>query len=179
MPVDIQSHLRNANYETSTQLKRAAWIVAATLFRASPRFLYSWRAALLRVFGAQIGRGVRLYPTVRVMFPWNLQIADDVVIGGDARLYSLAPIRIGSNVLISQGAHLCAGSHDHRQPHFPLILKPIIIEKGVWLAAECFVGPGVTVGSGAVVAARAVVVRDVPAGAVMAGNPARVVGTSP
>src|SRR5690606_896886 len=115
----------------------------------------------------------------RVMFPWNIEIADDVIIGWDARLYSLTTIRIADNVLVSQGAHLCAGSHDHRRANYPPVLKPVVVESGAWLAAECFVGPGVTVGAGAVVAARAVVARDVPAGAVVAGNPARQVGVSP
>lgn len=178
MPINIPQHLRNDNYPPSTQGRRLLWSLAQPLFRLSPRFLYGWRNALLRAFGATIGNGVRLYPSVHVMFPWNLQLGNDVVVGGGVRLYTLDRVQIGSNVLISQGAHLCAGSHDHRQSHFPLVLKPIVIESGTWLAAECFIGPGVTVGAGAVIAARAVVVRNVDPGKVVAGNPARVVGTS-
>jgi len=179
MPINIPQHLRNDNYPASTQGRRLAWSVAQIFFRLSPRFLYGWRNGLLRLFGATLGEHVRFYPSASVMFPWNLQVGDHVVVGGGVRLYSLARISLGSHVLISQGAHLCAGSHDHRQSHFPLVLKPIEVGDGCWLAAECFIGPGVTIGAGAVVAARAVVVRGVSAGAVVAGNPARVVGTSP
>lgn len=179
MPVDIQQHLQNANYPKSVLGRRLAWRLVAPFFHGSPRFLYGWRNLLLRSFGAKLGSGVRFYPSARVFHPWNLTVGDHVVIGPAANLYSLAEIRIEANVLISQGAHLCAGSHDHRQPNLPLILRPIVIESGVWLAAECFIGPGVTVRQGAVVGARAVVVRDVAAGRVVAGNPAREVGTSP
>lgn len=179
MSLNIPQHLRNDNYPASTQGRRLAWLFARMLFRGSPRFLYGWRNFLLRAFGARLGTGVRFYPSAEVMFPWNLVTGDHVVVGAGVRLYSLAPITLGSHVLVSQGAHLCAGSHDHRQDHFPLVLKPIVVGDGTWLAAECFIGPGVTVGAGAVVAARAVVVRSVAPGTVVAGNPARVVGTSP
>ncbi len=179
MPLNIPQHLRNDNYPASTQGRRLAWSLVQPLFRFSPRFLYGWRNALLRAFGATLGTGVRVYPTAEVMFPWNLDLGDHVVVGSGVRLYSLARITLGSHVLISQGAHLCAGSHDHRQSHFPLVLKPIVVRDHAWLAAECFVGPGVEIGAGAVIAARAVVVRNVAPGTVVAGNPARVVGTSP
>lgn len=179
MPVDVAQHLRNQNYPAGVQRRRALWAVAQVCFHWSPRSCYRWRALILRMFGARVGARVRIYPSVRIMFPWNLEIGDDSVIGWDVRLYALAPIRIASSVLISQGAHLCAGSHDHRQPHYPLVLKPIAIESGSWLAAECFIGPGVSIGAGSVVAARAVVMRSIPPRVVVAGNPAREVGTSP
>ncbi len=178
MPVDISQHLRNPNYPASVQRRRVLWACLQPFFRWSPRPCHGWRVMLLRWLGAKIGQRVQIYPSARVMFPWNLAIADDVIIGWEVRIYSLALISIADNVLISQGAHLCAGSHDHRQPNYPLVLKPVTVESGAWLAAECFIGPGVTVGAGAVVAARSVVVRDVPAGVVVAGNPARQVGHS-
>lgn len=179
MPINIARHLTNANYPACVQRRRVLWTCLRPFFRWSPRPLHGWRVMLLRLLGAQIGRRVQIYPTARVMFPWNLQVADDVIIGWDVNLYSLTTISIADNVLISQGAHLCAGSHDHRQEHYPLVLRPVRVESGAWLAAECFIGPGVTVGAGAVVAARAVAVRDVAPGAVVAGNPARQVGASP
>ena len=175
MPLDIGQHLRNQNYPASTQWKRVFWGVCAPLFRVSPDPLPGWRNLLLRLLGANIGRNVHIHPSVRVMFPWNLAIADNVVIGRDVKLYALAPIVVGHDVLISQGAHLCAGSHDYRQPNFPIAHAPIRIEPGTWIAADAFLGPGVTVGAGAVVAARAVVVKDVAAATVVAGNPARAV----
>lgn len=179
MPVHIPAHNRNDNYPPETHFRRLCWSLAKPLFRFSPRPLYAWRNWLLRRFGAHIGANVRLYPTTDIMFPWNLDLSHDVVIAWEVKLYSLALIRIEDNVLISQGAHLCAGTHDYRLPNLPLLLKPITIETGTWLAADCFIGPGVTVGRGAVVGARAVVVRDVPALTVVAGNPARPVGIVP
>lgn len=174
MGIDVRQHLANANYSRAILMRRVIWQVLAVPFRCSPRFCYGWRNFLLRLVGARIGRRVRIYPDARIMFPWNLTLGDDALINA-ANLYSLAPITIASDVMISQGAHLCAGSHDPRQPNFPLVLRPITIASGTWLAAECFIGPGVTVGAGAVVGARAVVMRDVPPGATVVGNPARVV----
>ncbi len=179
MPIDIRQHQRNDNYDAATFVRRILWGLAQPLFRWSPRHLNAWRRALLRVFGARVGARVVIYPSARVMYPWTLEIADDVVIAWGVNLYSLGPIHVGDNVLISQGAHLCSGTHDYRQPNYPLVRRPIVIESGTWLAAECFIGPGVTVGAGAVVGARAVVMRDVAPRAVVAGNPARVVGQTP
>ena len=175
MPIDIVQHLRNRNYPRATQLKRVAWAVCSPLFALSPGPLHAWRNFLLRRFGARIGRTVRIHPSTRIMFPWNLDLADHVVIGRDVNLYALAPIAIHPHVLVSQGVHLCAGSHDYRKPNFPIAHAPIEVQSGTWVAAEAFVGPGVTIGAGAVVAARAVVVRDVPPATLVAGNPARVV----
>src|SRR2546426_3685970 len=120
MPIDIVQHLRNENYPPSTQLKRVGWGLCGPLFRLSPPPVHGWRNLLLRLLGARIGRGVRIHSSVRVMFPWNLAIDDHVVIGRDANLYALAPIAIEHDVLVSQGAHLCAGSHDYRLPNFPI-----------------------------------------------------------
>jgi putative colanic acid biosynthesis acetyltransferase WcaF len=90
-------------------------------------------------------------------------------------LYALGRITIGPRAMVSQHAHLCAGSHDYRSPHFPLLRPPITVGADCWIAADAFVGPGVTVGDRAVVGARAAVFKDVPAGMVVGGNPARVI----
>jgi putative colanic acid biosynthesis acetyltransferase WcaF len=179
MPIDIVQHLRNQNYSSGTQLRRVLWGLCRPFFRLSPSPLYAWRNFLLRLQGARVGRGVRVHPSVRVMFPWNLSLAEHVVIGHEAKLYALAPIVIETNVLVSQGVHLCAGSHDYRRPNFPIAHAPIRIGAGTWLAAEAFIGPGVTVAAGAVVGARAVVMHDIDAAAVVVGNPARTVKTLP
>jgi putative colanic acid biosynthesis acetyltransferase WcaF len=177
MPIDIVQHLKNDNYSSATQSKRIVWGILRPLFRLSPAFCHGWRNFLLRSLGAQMGAGVRIHPSVRVMFPWNLRFGDHVVVGEGANLYALASITIESHVLVSQGAHLCAGSHDYRQPHFPIAHRPIRIERGTWIAAEAFIGPGVTIGAGAVVGARAVVLRDAAPGSVLVGNPAHVIKT--
>jgi putative colanic acid biosynthesis acetyltransferase WcaF len=175
MPIDIVSHLRNQNYPRSTQAKRLLWGLLKPLFRASPAVFHHWRSILLRTLGGRIGAGVRIHPSVQVMFPWNLTIDDHVVIGRDVKLYALAPISIASHVLISQGVHLCAGSHDYTQPHFPIAHLPICVESGAWIAADAFIGPGVTIGAGVVVGARAVVTRNVEPATLVAGNPAKLI----
>jgi putative colanic acid biosynthesis acetyltransferase WcaF len=146
------------------------------MFRISPRPLWGFRCALLRLFGAKIGKYVRLHPTVRISIPWNLVIEDGVGIGDESILYALGSITIGEAATVSQGAHICAGTHDFRDPDMPLMKQPVCVGSGAWICAEAFVGPGVTIGQMAVVGARAVVMRDVPAAAIMVGNPARQTG---
>lgn len=157
------------------KIGRVLWmLVQATLFRRSFHNWYLWRRVLLRCFGAKIGKNVRVRPTVRVEIPWRLDIDSDVAIGDFAILYSLGTIRIGRGATISQYAHLCAGTHDYTKPEFPLVCPPITIGEDCWVAADAFVGPDVTIGDRAIVGARATVVKDVPAGQIVGGNPARV-----
>ena len=127
---------------------------------------------VLRAFGAQVGPAVRIRRTVRIEMPWNLRIGEESSVGDHAILYSLGTITIGKLVSISQYAHLCAGTHDYTTRAMTLLRPPIVIEDEVWIAADAFVGPGVTVGARSVVAARAVVVKDVPPDQVVGGNPA-------
>jgi len=108
--------------------------------------------------------------------PWNLDIADEASVGDSAILYNLGLVTIGSRATISQHAHICAGTHDHRRVDMPLLKRPVTIGRGAWICADAYVGPAVTVGEMAVVGARAVIVRDVPPGAIVVGNPARAVG---
>jgi putative colanic acid biosynthesis acetyltransferase WcaF len=127
------------------------------------------------LFGADVGRDVHIYPSVKITIPWNLGIGDQAGIGDNAILYALGNIHIGRAATISQGAHLCAGTHDYNDPAMPLLKIPILVEDCAWVCADAFVGPGVTVGGHAIVGARAVVVKDVEAGAIVVGNPARQV----
>ena len=158
------------------KVKRVLWMmVRTTLFRTSFHNWYSWRRFLLRCFGAKIGTGVRIRPTAWVEIPWNLEIGDDSAVGDYAILYSLGRITIGRLVVVSQYAHLCAGTHDYTVRTFPLLRLPIKICDEAWVAADAFIGPGVTVGESSVVGARATVVKDVPPGQVVAGNPARFI----
>ncbi|WP_426955247.1 putative colanic acid biosynthesis acetyltransferase [Muricoccus radiodurans] len=152
------------------------WIVQALLVHPSPQVFYGWRRFLLRCFGARIGKGVLIRPSVQVTYPWKVEIGDWSWVGDDAKLYSLGPIKIGRNAVVSQGSHLCAGSHDHRDPRFTLIAKPITIEDQAWVAADAFIAMGVTVGAGAIVGARSVVLRNVPPMVIACGFPARVIG---
>lgn len=150
-------------------------MLAAPLFRFSPRILFGWRAFLLRCFGAKVGVRVHIYPSVRIVIPWNLRIGAESSVGEYAWIYNLGPVRIGSRATVSHRAHLCAGTHDYRQASLPLLRLPIEIGDDAWVCADAFVGPGVRIGEGAVVGAASVAVRDVPAWTVVAGNPAREV----
>jgi acetyltransferase-like isoleucine patch superfamily enzyme/glycosyltransferase involved in cell wall biosynthesis len=150
--------------------KRALWMLVRTIFfRPSFHNWYGFRSWLLRMFGAKMGRAVRIRPTAMVEVPWNLDLEDDVIIGDYAILYSLGKITIGRGTVVSQYAHLCAGTHDYTSRKFPLLRPPIVIGQDVWVAADAFVGPGVTVGDRAVIGARATVMRNVAADQVMVG----------
>lgn len=155
---------------------RLVWAAVRPLFfRWSPRLFYGWRNFVLRVMGAKIGNKVQVFPSARIMYPWLLEVGERSVISWDVKVYNPGKITIGKNTVISQYSHLCAATHNYTSPDFLLLKKPITIGDNVWIAADAFIGPGVSIQDGAVVAARAVVVHDVPARAVVAGNPARPV----
>ena len=177
--IDVAANRASRPWSRRETAARVAWALAGPLFRLSPRPLWGWRRALLRLFGARVGAGVHVHPTVRVTMPWNVSLDPLCAVGDGARLYALGPIRIGARATVSQGAHLCAGTHDLADPARPLVKAPIAVGADAWICADAFLGPGVTVGDGAVVGARAVAVRAVPAGARVAGNPARPIGAAP
>jgi putative colanic acid biosynthesis acetyltransferase WcaF len=173
--LDIAANRQASKYSSKEMLRRLLWGFGGLLFRFSPRPCFGWRRFILRCFGAKVGAYVNTYPSTRVYFPWNLTAGDWTAIGENALIYDLGPVTIGKKVTISHGAHLCAGTHDYRDPRMPLLKPPIRIEDQAWICADAFIGPGVVVGEGAVVGARAVLVEDVPPWTVVAGNPARFV----
>lgn len=175
MTLDISSNRNSKKYPLRELILRVLWSLVFPLFRFSPRLCWGWRRFLLRLFGANIGKRVNIFPSVRIFAPWHFVIGDDSSIGFDALIYNLGPITIGQRVTISQRAHLCAGSHDYTDPTMPLTKPPIQIEDEVWVCADAFIGPGVTLGAGSVVAARSVVVKNVPSSKVVAGNPAKII----
>lgn len=153
---------------------RVAWgIVEVTLFRWSPKPFHSWRALLMRLFGATVGKGVHVYPGVKIWAPWNLELKDECGIANCCILYSQGKITVGRQTVISQGSHICAGTHDYTREGFPLITMPITIGDNVWIAAEAFVHPGVTIGNGCVIGARSVVNKDMPEWMVCGGHPCK------
>jgi putative colanic acid biosynthesis acetyltransferase WcaF len=153
------------------------WLVQGTLFRWSPQVLYFWRAWLLRVFGARIGKGVRIRPTVEITYPWKLSIGDWCWIGDNVTLYTLGEIDIGDNVVVSQRSYVCTGSHDFTSPTFDIFAKAVVIEPEAWVATDVFVGPGVRIRRGTVVGARSSVFHDLPENSICFGSPARQVGS--
>ncbi len=155
---------------------RSLWaVVQATLFRWSPRPLHGFRARLLKLFGADIPEPshVVIFSTARVTYPWRLSLAPRSMVGRNVTLYNLATITLRRGANVSQNCHLCAGTHDFNQWSMPLVAQPITIGENAWLAADVFVGPGVTVGELAVVGARSVVVKDLPPRMIAAGSPCR------
>lgn len=171
MAINADTHT-GPSFSRSNRLARLLWnAVWLGLFLPSPRPMHGWRRFLLRMFGARVGRGVHVYPSVRIWAPWNLTLGEECGIGDRTILYSQGEIVVGRRAVISQGSHLCAGTHDFTKPGFPLVTKPIHVGADTWLAAECMVLPGVTIGEGAVIGARALVTKDMPPWTVCAGHP--------
>lgn len=175
--LDIQANRAARKWSAKELAGRVLWGACQPLFRFSPRLCWGWRRWLLRCFGARVGQAVQIHPSARIFIPWNLTIGDWSSVGFDALLYNLGPLEIGSRVTISQRAHLCGGTHEFRDPAMPLVKAPIWIGDDAWVCADTFVGPGVRIGSRAIAAARAVVVKEVAAGHIVAGNPARPINT--
>lgn len=178
--VDVKQN-RKAKKWTKKQLAgRFLWeVLRGPAFAWTPRQLWVWRRTVLRVFGAKVENRVHIFPTVQIAVPWNVSIGCESAIGDRAILYSLGEIVIGARTTISQGAHLCAGSHDYRYADLPLTKQPIQVGNGAWVCADAFVGPGVTIGHGSIVGARAVVTKDVPDNKIVVGNPAVSIGDRP
>lgn len=135
-----------------------------------------WRRWLLRLYGARLGIGGCIKPGVRITKPWNLILGDHCWLGEDLWIDNLALVRIGDQVCLSQGVYLCTGNHDYRRATFDLLLGEITIESQAWIAAQAVLAPGTHVGAAAVVGLGAVASGVIPAGAIVRGNPAVVVG---
>lgn len=149
------------------------WIIQSIFFKPSFQFMYGWRRFLLRLFGANIGKGVILRPTMHVQFPWKISIGDNSWIGDNVVLYSLGNITIGSNVVISQRSYLCAGSHLYNEESFSITNDPIIISDECWIATDVYIGPGVEIGRATVVGARSSVFKSLPPNKICLGSPAK------
>ncbi len=155
------------------------WVVQDTLFAWSPQIGYRFRVALLRLFGAKIGKNVLIRASARITYPWKLEIGDHVWIGDDTVLYNLAEIHIGDHVALAHRVYLCTGLHDIGRATFDIGAKPIRLEEQVWLPNDVFVAPGVTIGAGSVIGARSSVFHDMPAGMICHGSPCRPVKPRP
>ncbi|MEO1400891.1 MAG: hormogonium polysaccharide biosynthesis acetyltransferase HpsU [Cyanobacteria bacterium J06635_1] len=149
------------------------WLAQAVVFPLTLHAAHGPRRALLRLFGAKIGKAVMIRPTARFTYPWKVEIGDYSWVGDDVVFYSLAPIRLGQHCVVSQKTYLCTGSHDVTDPRFALMTAPITLGNGAWVATDCFVGPGVTIGANTVIGARSSVFSDMPPQQICLGTPCR------
>jgi putative colanic acid biosynthesis acetyltransferase WcaF len=174
IPADtaVDPYLRPA-FSRSDRLRRLIWNLCWALpYRMSPRTAHSWRAFLLRCFGATMGRNCHFYPSSKVWAPWNLICADQVTAGDGAEIYNPAPVRLGSHAILSQDAYVCTATHDYEDPAFPLIAYETSIGAYAWVCARASLAPGVRMAEGAVLGLGSVATRDLEAWGVYAGSPA-------
>lgn len=177
METKIDLSLYHNSMSRKNQVVRMLWTVVWGVFaRPLPRSVGSgWKRFLLRLFGARIDATAIVYSSAKVYYPANLTMGAYACLASDVDCYNVAPVTIGDNTTVSQGAYLCTASHDITNPLNPLVTKPIVIEDQAWVAAGAFVGMGVTIGQGAVVGARAAVFKNVEPWTVVGGNPAKFI----
>lgn len=166
------SAFENPEYDPGAFWLRGLWFVVNALFFKSPLPGSFWKRSLLRLFGANLGKGVIIKPRVNIKYPWFLSVGDHVWIGEEVWIDNLGTVSIGSHTCISQGAMLLCGNHDHRLPSFDLIVQSITLEEGVWVGAQAVVGPGVRLASHAFLTLGSVAVTDLPEYGIYQGNPA-------
>jgi putative colanic acid biosynthesis acetyltransferase WcaF len=172
----LLSQYDNARFDRGrSKLVEILWLVLDAVLVRSMVPGYVHRRQILRAFGARIGKRVLIKPGVRIKFPWRLEIGDDSWIGEDVWIDNLATVQIGRNCCISQGAYICTGSHDWAKSTFDLIVKPVKIGDGAWLASRSVVGPGVVVGEGAVLSLGSVTTSDLASWGIYGGVPATLV----
>lgn len=161
------------SFSLSNRLVRAAWMVTWGLLASwTPAPMHRYRVALIRLFGGKVDWTARVYGSARIWLPSNLEMGAHSCLGPEVQCYCLGPIVLGERAVVSQGARLCTGTHDIRDEDFQLVARPIAVERGAWVAAEAFIGPGARVGEAAVVGARAVLFGEALPGGVYIGNPA-------
>lgn len=168
------------SFSFRNRLLRVIWMAVWTcLCRFTPPPLWGWRRLILRLFGARIGQGARIYGSTRIWLPGNLDLGSGAMLGRGVNCYNQGRITIGTATVVSWNATLCSSTHNFNDPQFPLVLRPIWIGSGVWIAAEAFVGPGVRIDDGAVLGARSVAMSDLAGWALYFGNPAQKIRDRP
>ena len=173
-PVDATGdpYVRPA-FAASDRGRRLVWnLCRAVLYRPSPRPLFAWRALLLRCFGAKLGPNCKFYPASKVWAPWNLTCGELVAVADGADIYNPSPGSFGSHAIVSQDAYVCGATHDYDDPRFPLIAYAMDFGAYSWVCARASVGPGVSMGEGAVLGLGSVATRDLEPWGIYAGVPA-------
>lgn len=174
MPLDITGNRSASKYSRKEIFMRVLWGFGKIIFRLTPRPCFRFRAWLLRMYGARLGRNFRTYASTHIYYPWNLNVGDDTSLGEWALVYNLGLISIGSRTTVSQRVHLCAGTHDYRDAAMPLLKPPISVGDEVWICADAFVGPNVRIADRAIIGGASAVFSDVAESAIVGGNPAQI-----
>jgi putative colanic acid biosynthesis acetyltransferase WcaF len=151
------------------------WVFKLLFIQSSLPWPSSLKSLVLRLFGAKVGAGLYMRPGVNVHFPWKLTIGDNVWVGDKCTILNLETVVIHSNAALAHEVYIAAAGHDITSPNFGYANAPVIVESGSWIATRAFIGPGVTVGRNAVVAAGSVVTKSIPPGVVVGGVPARFI----
>ncbi len=169
---DLSSYNNDWYNPGGSFVKRGLWyFINAHILKSAMPFM-GFKIALLKLFGAKIGKGLVLKPHVSIKYPWNLEIGNHVWIGENVWIDNLDKVRIGNNVCISQGALILSGNHNYKKSSFDLIVKPIAIDDGAWIGAKSIVTQGVIIGKEAVLQVNAVASTDLDAYGVYGGTPA-------
>ncbi len=164
---------QNKDYNPGSKLNQLLWYFCNIIFLINPlNPVSSVRVAILRLFGAKIGTCVVIKPGVNIKYPWKLEIGNHVWIGEKVWIDNLDQVTISDNVCVSQGALLLCGNHNYKKPTFDLIVKPIVLEEGVWIGAKSTVCGGVVCKSHSVLAVGSVTAKDLEVYAIYQGVPA-------
>jgi len=170
---DLENYRYNLKRERSKFYIQFYNIIDFFFIKTSPKFFHFWRVFLYRLFGAKIGKGLKISPSAKLLYPWNINIGDYCWIGDNVNLYSVDQILIGSNVAFAHNIFVATAAHDISLKSFPTVKDKIIFEDEVWISSNVFINMGIVIKKGAVVGSGSVVTKDLPEGYVCVGNPAR------
>ena len=160
--MERQLDLFMSKFSIRDRIRIGSWVVIgyhALNFFLIPSFV---RVAILRGYGAKIGKSVYIRRGVRVHFPWNLTIGDHSWIGEQVWFINHAPIEIGSNVCISQNAIICSSGHDYKSKYLEYKHKSITIRDGAWVCLRANILAGSEIGINSVVSAGETFVGSLP-----------------
>jgi len=172
MKTDL-SKFNNSWYKPGGKLKILVWFFFNAFFLQNKYNPSSKiKVIILRLFGAKIGKGVVIKPSVSVKYPWKLTIGNHCWIGENVWIDNLDEVIIGDNVCLSQGALLLCGNHNYKKSTFDLMLGKITLKDGVWIGAKSIVTQNVTCQSQSILAVNSVASTDLEANGIYKGNPA-------
>ena len=170
---DLKNYKYNLRREHTLFYIQLYRIVDLLFIKTSPKFLNIWRVYIYKIFGAKIGKGVKISPSAKFLYPWNIEIGNHCWIGDNVELYSVAKILIGNNVAFAHNIFVATASHNVSLKNFNTHTKPVIFKDEVWVSSNSFINMGVVLNKGVVVGSASVVTRDLPEGYICFGNPAK------